>query len=448
MRKSGLIQSFVGVLATCAIALSTLAPSPASADTVAAQTIPTDFRFFGSGYGHGVGMSQIGARGQALEGKSAVEILNYYYPGTSVTPYPDNQLIRVNIANLVSSISITTVDKVGEIRLYKGDIPLSENPEPIGIYKGDTTALFTNFAGSVVPTLSSPTTKFAPFTPNVSWTVRWDIATTTMQVSNQSAINQYKYGQITIKSVTNAVSSYLAVTNTLRLHDEYLWGIGEVPSSWPAAALEAQAIAARTYALGKMSRIRSECDCNIYNSTVDQNFVGYSKEIEKIYGIKWKEAVNRTFVDDANALVVTLDSKPISALYASSTGGATQNVKDVWGSSIAYLQGVPDPWSLDTTINPRFAFWERVVTQKDIAAAFALKDVVTYRIDARSKTGSVMSITAASSDGRTATLTGELFRARTKLPSTWFKDPVNAPLISEGAICDNSMRFVKQFCYE
>jgi hypothetical protein len=59
-----------------------------------------------------------------------------------------------------------------------------------------------------------------------------------------------------------------------------------------------------------------------------------------------------------------------------------------------------------------------------------------------------MSITAASSDGRTATLTGELFRARTKLPSTWFKDPVNAPLISEGAICDNSMRFVKQFCYE
>jgi stage II sporulation protein D len=445
MRKSGLLLS---VLALVTSTLPTFAPSSAFADSLPTQAIPNDFRFFGSGYGHGVGMSQIGARGQALEGKSAVEILNYYYPGTSVTPYPDNQLIRVNIANLISSISLKAVGGVGELRLYKGDIPLNESPEPLGIYKGDTTALFTNFAGSVVPTLSSPTTKFAPFTPNNSWTLRWDIPSTTIEVTNQNLVNQYKYGQITIKSVSNAVSSYLAVTNTLRLHDEYLWGIGEVPSSWPAAALEAQAIAARTYALGKLSRIRVECDCNIYNSTVDQNFVGYSKEIEKIYGIKWKEAVNRTFIDQENAMVITFDGKPISAFYSSSTGGATQNVKDVWGSSIAYLQGVPDPWSLDTTINPRFAFWERVVTQRDIASAFALKDVVTYRIDSRSKTGSVMSITAASSDGRTATLTGELFRARTKLPSTWFKDPVNVPLISESAVCDNTMRFVKRFCYE
>lgn len=445
MRKS---RFFPGVLAIIALAISTIAPSSSVADSLPTQNVPTDFRFFGSGYGHGVGMSQIGARGQALEGRSAIEILNYYYPGTTVTPYPDNQLIRVNIANIVSSISIKAVGGLGEIRLYKGDISPNDNPEPLGVYKGDTTALFTNFAGSVVPTLSSPTTKFAPFAPNNAWTLRWDIATTTMEVSNQSAVNQYKYGQIVIKSVANAVSSYLAVTNTLRLHDEYLWGIGEVPSSWPAAALEAQAIAARTYALGKLSRIRSECDCNIYNSTVDQNFVGYSKEIEKIYGIKWKEAVNRTFVDSDNALVITLDGKPISAFYASSTGGATQNVKDVWGSSIAYLQGVPDPWSLDTTLNPRFAFWERVVAQKDIAVAFGLKDVITYRIDTRSKTGSVMSITAASSDGRTATLTGELFRARTKLPSTWFKDPVNVQQIAENAVCDNSIRFVKRFCYE
>ena len=138
-----------------------------------------------------------------------------------------------------------------------------------------------------------------------------------MQVTNQNSVTQLKYGQIVIKSVANPVSSYLAVTTTLRLHDEYLWGIGEVPSSWPAAALEAQAIAARTYALTKMSRVRPECDCNIYNSTVDQNFVGYSKETEKIYGVKWKEAVNRTFVDTTTALTVTLDGKPISAFYSS-----------------------------------------------------------------------------------------------------------------------------------
>ena len=103
-----------------------------------------------------------------------------------------------------------------------------------------------------------------------------------------------------------------------------------------------------------------------HNHTLQKNKINFihvgrmdpSKEIEKIYGVKWKEAVNRTFIDENSALVVTLNAKPISAFYSSSTGGATQDVKDVWGSAIAYLQGVPDPWSLDTSINPRFAYWE------------------------------------------------------------------------------------------
>ena len=44
-----------------------------------AADIPSRFEFRGAGYGHGVGMSQIGAYGQALEGKSASEIVSYYY---------------------------------------------------------------------------------------------------------------------------------------------------------------------------------------------------------------------------------------------------------------------------------------------------------------------------------------------------------------------------------
>jgi SpoIID/LytB domain protein len=166
----------------------------------------------------------------------------------------------------------------------------------------------------------------------------------------------------------------LAVTTTLRLHDEYLYGIGEVPSSWPPAALEAQVIAARTYALGKIGRLRSECDCNIYNSTIDQNFVGYSKEDEKVnridYGAVWRAAVDRTFVDSENALVITQAGLPINAFYFSSSGGRTQNIKDVWGSEFSYLLGVPDPWSLDPKINPRFYMWTRSVSQATMARRF------------------------------------------------------------------------------
>ena len=175
----------------------------------------------------------------------------------------------------------------------------------------------------------------------------------------------------------------------------------------PAAALEAQAIAARTYALNKLNRVRVECDCNIYSTTVDQNFVGYAKETEAIYGIKWKEAVNRTFVDEENALTVTLDGKPINAFYFSSSGGVTQNIKDVWGSSIDYLLGVPDPWSLDPMINRRYALWSRFVPQSVMAQAFGLPNVVSFAINSRTATGSITSITATSSTGASVTLTGK-----------------------------------------
>ena len=78
MKKSGL---FLSSMALMTMIFTSVVSASSVADPLPAQTIPTDFRFFGSGYGHGVGMSQIGARGQALEGKSAVDILTYYYPG-------------------------------------------------------------------------------------------------------------------------------------------------------------------------------------------------------------------------------------------------------------------------------------------------------------------------------------------------------------------------------
>lgn len=404
------------------LALSIFPTSPAQADDV---VVPKEFQFAGSGYGHGVGMSQIGARGQALEGKSAAEIIKYYYPGTDITPYPDTALIRVNIANLLSNITFKVATKGGTLQLFRGDIPLSDTTTvAYGTYQSDVTALFTNFAGSVTPTLSSPTAKFAAFPPDRAWTLRWDSGTVVSMI-NGTTTNQYRYGQIVIKSIATNISSYLAVTTTLRLHDEYLWGIGEVPSSWPPAALEAQVIAARTFALNKLQRVRAECDCNIYSSTVDQNFVGYSKEIEPIYGSKWKEAVNRTFIDNDNALTVTQNGLPINAFFFSSSAGMTQNIKDVWGSQFPYLINIPDPWSSDPALNPRYAFWIRAIPQTLMAQAFNLPDVVSYSIDSRTVTGSVSRITAISSNGKRVSVTGEAFRGIVKLPSTWFDDAKN-----------------------
>ena len=48
------------------------------------QRNDTGFSLKGKGWGHGVGLCQIGALGMALKGKSYNDILNHYYPGTKI----------------------------------------------------------------------------------------------------------------------------------------------------------------------------------------------------------------------------------------------------------------------------------------------------------------------------------------------------------------------------
>ncbi len=390
----------------------------------AAVSIPSNFTFIGTGYGHGVGLSQIGTRGQVILGKTPSEILSYYYPGTMLAQYPDNLLLRINVAHQVNTVSLQLDKNLGAFELLRGDVASGTEQTSFGRYTRDTKLIFTSLGNTVIASLTSPTAKYAALDPNTAWTVRWKSSESLITFTNGAAVNKYKYGQLTIKVIDNgALGPKLEVVNTLRLHDEYLWGIGEVPSSWPAPALEVQAIASRTFALSKSTKIRKECDCHLYSSTVDQNFVGYSKESEALYGAFWKAAVNRTTSDSATGLTVLFESKPISAFFFSSSGGKTQNVTEVWGGKFPYLVNIEDPWSQDILLNPRYAIWQRDISQESMAKAFGLTDLLRYEVKARTATGSVAKILGYSSTGKKIELTGEVFRSRVKLPSTWFDLP-------------------------
>jgi SpoIID/LytB domain protein len=205
------------------------------------------------------------------------------------------------------------------------------------------------------------------------------------------------------------------MTNSVRLADEYLWGVSEMPSFWPVAALEAQAIASRTYALSKAGIYRSACDCDLYGSISDQTFLGYAKEIERKFGVVWKDIVTRT-----TGLTITQAGLPITAYFSSSSGGKTELAVNAWGSSRDYTQIVDDPGSLDLALNPRFVTWNREVLQSVIAAAFLLPDVVSLEILGINESGTVAQIQATSSTGVKVALRGETFRSRTKIPSAWF----------------------------
>ena len=362
--------------------------------------IPPTFEFTGSGYGHGVGMSQIGGRSLALSGESASAILNYYYKDVLVAPFVDTHTIRVNIAHLVKSVSFTTHTPGARIDVFEGDIGNSTESLPITSFATKKKATFT------ISTLPK----------GKALTLRWVGESPIITMTQGSISTKYKYGYITIKVVKGAME----VTNTLALRDEYLWGISEVSSSWPAAMLEAQAIASRSYALSKLSVIRPSCDCQVYSHITDQNFVGYSKESEPRFGQFWKDAVSRTIVDTSTSLVVLSNGKPAQTYFFSSSGGATQTTRDAWGEATAFTQSVPDSASVDVKLNPRFASWKASSTQELVAKAFLLPNVVSLEILSRNQAGAVTYIAATSSEGVTKKIRGDTFRSRAKLPSPWF----------------------------
>lgn len=372
----------------------------------AAAQVPVSFAFTGSGYGHGVGMSQIGAKARAVAGESATAILTYYYKDVVVAPVVDTHTIRVNIGTALKTFSVSTTQLNSKIDVFVGDIPVAVTPVPALTVFPQTRATFA---------IEGKNVAIGAVNGRVL-TVRWGAPNTILTFFGPGNPVRYKYGQIQVK----VVRGNLEVTNSLSIHDEYLWGISEISSAWPAAVLEAQVIAARSYALAKIGLIRPVCDCNVYSHIGDQNFVGFSKEAEPKVGKLWKAAVQRTHVDTSTSLAILNKGKPIQAYYSSSSGGATQTTLDAWGQATPYTQSVADPAGLDPKLNPRFAQWKASATQELVAKAFLLADIVSLEIVSRNSAGAVTYIKGTSSDGSTKLLRGDTFRSRAKIPSPYF----------------------------
>lgn len=394
---------------------------PTTATTATAADVPASFAFQGSGYGHGVGMSQIGARAKALAGESATAILQYYYTGTSVETVTDTQILRINIGHLLTSAKLRSDSYGAQLQLFAGDLGETQTATPLLSLPSKTT-LNLALTNNLIALSTTRGSKNTPITIGSSFTLRWtgtrylDGPMTLISLTSGNVVNRYRHGQMNFKIIRDkTVGKRIEIINSVRLQDEYLWGISEVPSSWPPAALEAQAIASRTYAYAKSFKVRTACDCHLYGSISDQTFAGYSKEGEARFGELWKAAVNRTA-----GSIITYAGAPITAYFTSSSGGVTETSEHAWGTATPYTVSVPDSASVDAVLNPRFATWSRDIQQNVIAQAFLLSDVASLKVVALNPAGSVATIEATSSAGQIATLRGETFRSRSKLPSAWF----------------------------
>lgn len=399
--------------------------APMGVSAAAPSSVPPHFVLTGSGFGHGVGMSQFGAQGQAMEGQSAESILTYWFPGTQIVSVPDSQLIKVNIAHQVSSATISIAagflqSGIDASALAGGSL------DPTTVGTSATSYKFAIVGKKIIATVANKSAPSRQLSAQSSWSVSWTGTTayaataggdpfTVVKLASANGSILLKYGQIRLQVVAGKIE----ITDTMTI-EQYVLGIGEMSSSWLPAALAAQVIASRTYGLAHLT-LRSSCQCNVYRSTSDQAYIGYAKESEPVVGVNWKLAVAATETDSMNAEVIEYLGKPISVYFFSSDGGQTQSSADVWGTSYPYLINVLDPWSLDIFLNPQYAHWQRVLIQKDVATAFNLLDVNSLAISARTASNSARIITATSSAGATAQLAVGVFKSRLRIPASWFE---------------------------
>jgi len=132
-------------------------------------------------------------------------------------------------------------------------------------------------------------------------------------------------------------SQGLAAINELFV-EEYLYGVlkMEVDPRWPAEALKAQAVAARTLALYSLGRFAAE-GYDLRATTDSQVYAGINAEDPR----------TTAAVDGTRGVIMTYAGRPIFAAFHADSGGFTESSEFVWGQPYPYLRGVPDPYGQD-----------------------------------------------------------------------------------------------------
>lgn len=144
------------------------------------------------------------------------------------------------------------------------------------------------------------------------------------------------------------VSDYkgnLTVVNELPL-DQYLYGVvgTEMVTGWPLEALKAQAVLARTRAVGQGNKYGI---ANLSDTVYEQAYYGYGREAADI----------RRAVDETAGEVIRYKGKVAQSLFYSNAGGVTADGSEVWGTPVPYLPVVN---SFDTDPMEKATPWYRV----------------------------------------------------------------------------------------
>ncbi|MET0206366.1 MAG: SpoIID/LytB domain-containing protein [Thermoleophilaceae bacterium] len=265
----------------------------------------------GAGFGHGIGMSQYGAYGYALEGSNYRGILEHYYSGTTLSSAPGAP-VRV------------LLQPVDPYIRFRG----ATNANGRGLRPGTT--YVARLARSGISLKTSSGKRVATFASPLRVGAGGDDPVRLLG----PALNSIRDGLYrgTIEVIPDGGG--LTAINVIDL-DPYLKGVvaGEMPSSWPLEALKVQAVAARTYALATRKTTGS--------------FDQYPDTRSQVYkGVVGESASSNAAVDQTAGEILTYAGVPAVTYYFSTSGGHTENVEYSFVGSLSkpWLVGVPDPY--------------------------------------------------------------------------------------------------------
>jgi len=258
----------------------------------------------GHGFGHGVGMSQYGAYGYAKHGKGYRFILGHYYSGTTVGRLGGTRVVRV------------LLDVSG------GDVGFAGATSACGRALDPHRRYAARRAGRSVQLRAAHGRALANCGRRLRAAGRGRVS-----------IGGRAYrGALEVVPAAEGGGS-LNVVNALPV-DQYVKGVvpNESPSSWPPAALEAQAVAARSYALA--------------DQVGGNGFDLYSDTRSQVYGGLESEAARSDRAADlTRGQVVMYGGKVAETFFSACSGGHTESVQNVFfGEPVPYLVGVPDPY--------------------------------------------------------------------------------------------------------
>ena len=338
----------------------------------------------GAGYGHGVGFSQYGAYGFAEHGEGWKGIARHYFEGTEMGEVEPTKLRILLQASRQPSVSLERAKRIGGEDVDPGETYVATRD-------GSSAVTVTSASGRLVGRFSKP----ANAKP------AGDALRLLGSAMNGVSSGSYR-GKIELRPGSAGGITAINIVKT----EDYLRGVvpNEMPASWPAAAIKAQAAVARGYAL---------------STSLGGVFDHYPDSRSQVYrGVGSEHPATDDAVAATAGRVLRYEGEIAQTFFFSTSGGRTENVENsFYGGPVPYLTSVEDPYDDASPLHR----WTRTFSQAEMEsrlAGYFDGDFERIEVLERGASPRIVSARVWGSAG-SSVVRGTTLQYRLGLPDTW-----------------------------